>query len=113
MRRFIYVFLAAIAMIAPACAQSPQLSRFCANLDQNTAPASESCIRWYFACNMGTPASNPKPPSDQLTYLTRYRLLVHATLRLVETRCERFSYIEAWAAMQAHLELSQPNPQTR
>jgi len=90
--------VSAVVLLLPEGAHpAPDDTKFCASLDETTAMAAPECVRWYFACNLG--ASNAKPPFDRLKALS--------TFRTVEMKCEHFSYVEAWAALQAHLQTVQ------
>jgi hypothetical protein len=90
-----------VVTLSTARAEPPTASKFCTSLDEVSARSSTECVRWYFACRLAYPSGVAKPPYDHLSYETRYRLAIDATLRITETACDHFSYVEAWAAIQS------------
>lgn len=100
-------FFLALTFLSSAAGAQPAPS-FCGSLNEKTAATSPECVRWHFACDIGKPAQNPAPPVSYIPYQDRMRLLVELTFKRAEVACERFSYVEAWAALQAHLRMLPP-----
>jgi hypothetical protein len=101
MRNIAMAAVVSFFAVSMARAEPPSASKFCVSLDEVSARSSAECVRWYFACRLSYPSGVAKPPYDHLSYETRYRLAIDATLRITETACDHFSYVEAWAAIQS------------
>jgi hypothetical protein len=99
--RWLVLLMLLLVTAQSVTAETPTASKFCASMDEGAARASSECVRWYFACRLTFPAGPAKPPFDRITVEERYQISLNAILRLAETGCDHFSYVEAWAAMQA------------
>src|SRR5664280_1175224 len=108
MRSLIAVAIAVLAF-APVSAGAEKAA-FC-KMTREDAVRSPICIRWFLACQMGSPSANPTGVYASLNYEARIAMLVRLTLGLAELDCEQFSYQEALAAARFRL-MPLPNDST-
>lgn len=68
---------------------------------------SPKCMRWYFSCK-GSVNPQPLPKNSiyaSLTLQSRHRIILSLALAMAEMNCEQFSYQEAYAAIQAIMDI--------